>query len=666
MSQLLGQSNDMKRGLYLELAWALVACAVAAPWIMYVIVEYINLDFWRDEMYTLDYFVFVPSIKILTDYQMPNNHIFSNLLNRIYTFVFGLDDIEIIQYPWKMRILMIFYTLVTFIFVYRIGKDFLGHLSGVLAIAVLGSTLPFLNFSVQVRGYSLSITLVSILMYYILRYCKEGRKRNALVILLATSTLIYTIPSNVYIVASIVVYWACVWSFLNWHNRRFLEYSHKEKNRIITIFVSIVAGGVIAVALYLPILSGIANNKYVMETYIKTSGFNVHTLTTLMPQSIGYIISYRWFLLIIIPYGFYLLFRDLLESKKYYLLIYFLSMPFSVVFPFVISFFRGDNPYDRVFIPIVVPFAIIGGITISSLIIRFSLRGKYIFFSLISIATAFSFISAVSYRDSVLLANLETGKETQNIMVNYYQKYYNPSLLMREFAFKYEEGGVFTTYGWIDRAAPRYMVHWMEIYGKSIGEWHKLLDFNNDDWFRQESLLYVLTNDRSFPSLFEERYPEFRCARITPLDQLSTIVRCNQKDRLDEPESTPDPPQPFVSSGRGWYRTEVSGAAAFRWGSADNTIWLANPYHATIQATLALTLGSFETTRLVELWDGQRLAARWEVQPLVRTYRMVVDIPPGYSRMRLRAPATYDPRSGRNLSVMALHMHIADYAVKPK
>lgn len=663
MSKLLGQPNDTKRGFYLELTWALVACAVAVPWLMYIIVEYINLDFWRDEMYTLDYFVFVPPIKIVTDYQMPNNHIFSNLLNHIYVSVLGINDIEIIQYPWKIRILMLSYTLIAFVFTYRIGKDFFGHLSGVLAVAVLGSTLPFLNFSVQVRGYSLSIALFSVMIYYILLYHKEGRKKNALLILSTTSLLVYTIPSNIYIVMSIVAYF--VWLFSDWYNKRFNKRFCANK-RIMIICALIVVGGAIAVALYLPILSGIANNKYVMDTYINTSGFNLSTITALMPQSINYVISHRWFLLITIPYGFYRLFRDSSRSDKYDLLIYSLFMSFSIILPFLFSSLRGDNPYDRTFIPIVAPFAIIAGITISLSIMRFSSPKRYALLLIVFLVTAFAFNSAVSYRDSVLLSNLETGKETQNIMINYYQKYYNPSRLMREFAFQYEEGGVFTTYGWIDRAAPRYMVHWMEIYGKSIGEWHKLLNFNNDDWFRQESLIYVLTNDRGFPSLFEERYPEFRCARMTPLDQLSIIVRCDQKDRLGEPGSTPDQPQPFVSPGRGWYRTEVSGTATYRWGSADNTLWLVNPHQDAIQATLALTLGSFETTRPVELWDGRRLAARWEVQPLVRTYRVVVDIPPGHSRVRLRAPTTYDPRSGRNLSVMALRMHIADYAAKPK
>jgi hypothetical protein len=52
----------------------LMACAAALPWLIYVIAAYINLDFWHEEIYTLDHFVFVPISTIITDYRAPNNH----------------------------------------------------------------------------------------------------------------------------------------------------------------------------------------------------------------------------------------------------------------------------------------------------------------------------------------------------------------------------------------------------------------------------------------------------------------------------------------------------------------------------------------------------------------------------------------------------------------
>jgi hypothetical protein len=119
--------------------------------------------------------------------------------------------------------------------------------------------------------------------------------------------------------------------------------------------------------------------------------------------------------------------------------------------------------------------------------------------------------------------------------------------------------------------------------------------------------------------------------------------------------------QPLTYLGSGWYESEISGLSIHRWGSADNTIWLVNPYDTPIHVTLALTLASYGTARPAALWDGQRLLARWEVQRPVRTYRIGMVIAPGHTRLHLRAPVDYDPQSRREVSIVALRARIADY-----
>jgi hypothetical protein len=161
-----------------ETIWALIACACAIPWPSYVAFEYINLDFWRDEMYSLQHFVFVPITTIVTDYHIPNNHVFANLLNHIFLYTLNLEYTDLLRYPWKIRILMFLYTIITFVYVYRTGRDFFHPLAGVLSVMILGSTLPFLNFAVQVRGYSPSIMLSAISIYHIIRYHKIGQKKR--------------------------------------------------------------------------------------------------------------------------------------------------------------------------------------------------------------------------------------------------------------------------------------------------------------------------------------------------------------------------------------------------------------------------------------------------------------------------------------------------------
>lgn len=99
--------------------------AIALPSIIYLLVSYLNLDLWYDEIFSLNFFVFVPIEKIVTEYPVPNNHVFANLLNHFYVHSFGLEDVDLLENPWKIRILFVIYTVITIIYVYLIGKSFL-------------------------------------------------------------------------------------------------------------------------------------------------------------------------------------------------------------------------------------------------------------------------------------------------------------------------------------------------------------------------------------------------------------------------------------------------------------------------------------------------------------------------------------------------------------
>ncbi len=115
MLSLLGAavSQKTRKSFLLEIRLALAAFTVAAPAMIYLVVAYLNLDLWWDEVYSLDFFVFVLLKTVVTDYHLPNNHIFANLLNHIYVYSLGLDDISLLENPWKIRILMLVYAVIT-------------------------------------------------------------------------------------------------------------------------------------------------------------------------------------------------------------------------------------------------------------------------------------------------------------------------------------------------------------------------------------------------------------------------------------------------------------------------------------------------------------------------------------------------------------------------
>ncbi|MGQ9549532.1 MAG: glycosyltransferase family 39 protein [Roseiflexus sp.] len=638
-----------------DFVWALTACLAALPCLIYIITAYINLDFWYDELYTLHHFVFVPISTIVTDYRAPNNHIFANILNHIYLYGINVDDYDLLRYPWKIRMLMLFYTFLTFIYVYRTAKDFFDPKAGFFAVLILGSTLPFINFAVQVRGYSLSMTLFSMLLYYNHRFYESRSKVSGFFVVILTSLLFYTIPSNIYIIAPIIVYWVSIYLISRIRDRN-IQSKEIRPGREILLASMITLGMIITTIWYSQIIPQIIDNNMTRAS----NSPNLNTITNMMPSILGQLISKRWLLLIPVLYGITKILGKKQNQSNFYL------FPTLMVLPFLMSAIRGDNPFDRTFIPLCVPFSIIGGIALSETIISLNTRFTSIFLAFTIITIGISFYLSVKSRDELLLSNTESGRNLQTITSNYYQNYYRPSELMREFVEKYQEGSIFLIHDetkWDEVAMPAYLSYWLEIYGKTLGEVYNGLEIR-ESWIRSKKPIYLVTNDASAHDLLKSSYPELDCRRITSPGQFVMVIECNHRDQIESNWTRaplPDYTLPWVALGRGWYATEYAGSTTYRWGSADNTIWLVNPYDEPIQVTLALNLASYETTRPVELWHDRRLIARWNVERPMRIYRVRLSVLPGQSRFRLSAPTSYDPQSKRELSIVALRAQIADY-----
>jgi hypothetical protein len=128
-----------------------------------------------------------------------------------------------------------------------------------------------------------------------------------------------------------------------------------------------------------------------------------------------------------------------------------------MVLPFLLSALRGDKPFDRTFIPLVIPFSMIGGISLKEAIKGFNVRFTSISLVLIFLAAIISFTFSVVSRDRILLSNIESGKHLQDITNNYYQNYYKPSALMKEFAEIYQQESIFIIHRWDKIAMPKYL-----------------------------------------------------------------------------------------------------------------------------------------------------------------------------------------------------------------
>jgi hypothetical protein len=149
----------------------------------------LNLDFWYDEVYTLEFFVSKPWLKIATDYSAPNNHVLYSLLLKPF---YSLSDSEFV-----LRLPSFACTIGTLLMVFRLARRRAGIPAAVMATLLLGLTQMFLVHTVQVRGYSLSMFLAAWLGTLALPVSPEANWRRLGAIGLAGAAFLYVLPSNV-------------------------------------------------------------------------------------------------------------------------------------------------------------------------------------------------------------------------------------------------------------------------------------------------------------------------------------------------------------------------------------------------------------------------------------------------------------------------------------
>jgi len=246
--------------------------------VVFVLIQicHINIDFWNDEIYTIQHFVFTSLYNIVSDYHSSNNHIFFNLINNIYLKITSIDSIStLFDNPWKLRIVPFIYSVFTAYFTYKTGAKFLNRTVGLLALIILMTTLPYYNFSLQIRGYGLSMMLCVMLVYYLLSYFNNLKRKELIKTGLLACLLFYSIPSNLYFLLSILLALA-FYIIINKNSIAELLFNKYSFSAYV-----IVVGLLLALLLYLPMLNEVFSNKYVrLGNYfslpiLKTSVFYV-------------------------------------------------------------------------------------------------------------------------------------------------------------------------------------------------------------------------------------------------------------------------------------------------------------------------------------------------------------------------------------------------------
>lgn len=369
--------------------------------------HYINYDLWYDEVYSLEEFALKDFTTTLFYYPAPNNHIFYNLTTQVISRVFGYRDIFSVEAnTYVFRGFQLIISLLTAFLSVHILKRFLGYKSSFLLYAILFTTIPYLNFSLQLRGYNMSALFIVMLVYFSWSYISAKNLFSIIMVSISSLLLLYTIPSNLYVLVAFGLLLFCSWLYY---------YSKKDavSKGYFGAMVAVILGAALAFLLYLPILEDVMFNKY-----SNRGPFGLLYSFHVLRIAVFDFFSNRFFLLLLLLPGLFVFLKKNSGKERYYFL--FLAVLF--VLPFVLSFLHQKAPFPRVFVPLAPIFCMLLAIPVAKFIdTDLKVYQTRILQILVPVYCVLVFFNELVKNDTIISKNMvDHNIESQDLYRNYY------------------------------------------------------------------------------------------------------------------------------------------------------------------------------------------------------------------------------------------------------
>lgn len=110
--------------------------------------HYLSRPMLYDEAFTYNIFASRPMLRIISDYQLPNNHIFHSLLVHFTTGIFGSQ-------PWAVRLPAFLAGVWLIPAGYLVARAFFDRDTALLSAALTGFMPILVDYATNARGYSL-------------------------------------------------------------------------------------------------------------------------------------------------------------------------------------------------------------------------------------------------------------------------------------------------------------------------------------------------------------------------------------------------------------------------------------------------------------------------------------------------------------------------------
>jgi hypothetical protein len=442
---------------------------------IYAVYSYIGGDLWGDEIHSLEYYSLIGFKTTVTQYLEPNNHVFFNVIMSLLLKIMGIHDFNgVIDNLAALRTVQMLFGLGTLAYVYLFARRFIGNYSATISILLLSTTIPFLNYAMQLRGYSLSAMSVAALLYYSWGLASRPSRFPAAMTALAAGILLYTIPSNAYIVLSFLALWGM--EYLIRRLTKFPVAPGFSAGGVGYCFIFTAVGGAAAVAAYSPMIKQIFSNSFVSRVPM----MRLFVPATIFPDVTINLLSGRYLLPAAAMIGLCLTLRRLWKNKSAGKETGgFIRLAILYATPFLIACIRNDFPLDRSFVMLAPVFSVLlasgmGLFTGAFPQIRgfgLAIRFLTILYCLICCGSAFH------HARQVLDNDIDQGGRRVDIMHNYFQSSrYRPYADLKILAASYRKNpGPVIVVGNVDRAVVLKYLDRLKVF-----DYYAVLNYQDD------------------------------------------------------------------------------------------------------------------------------------------------------------------------------------------
>ncbi len=326
-------------------------------------------SFWADELFTMEHYCFSGSWTFpAAFYDYPNNHILFNLILSLYfKTVRIMSFCQAVQAPWRIRIFLFLFAGITFVFT-GMSAWKINQKAALPAVILMSTSLPFFMWSTQARGYGLTMACASALGYAMISNFQESTRQHLIWCSLLSAALIYTMPVNVVLIASVMIFTGII-LLTEWlpqlKERQSGEtgVSLLKKNAQFKLLLSFLTGIGLAAALYVPVLSQMLP-IYTSGEYSpgKKADFGSFIINEILKRNFNPVMksffSFRWLMILFCLCGICILCRRFSDSSRK--LRYGIWLSFSAIFfTFLIFALTRYHLFNRSLLMLLPPFVLL-------------------------------------------------------------------------------------------------------------------------------------------------------------------------------------------------------------------------------------------------------------------------------------------------------------------